>query len=529
MIDAGLVAARAGKLNARRSGVRRTALASGNGEAEKGIMSDPTPAPGEAKLAPAEIRRIIFGLMMAMLLAALDQTIVATALPTIGRDLGDVQHLPWVVTAYLLSATSAVPIYGKLSDIHGRRIMLLVSISTFLVGSVLCALAPTMLALIAARFIQGIGGGGLLALSQTIVGDMLTPRERAGYQAYFATAFTTASLAGPVLGGFFAQHLTWTMIFWINVPLGVAAFLMTNAPLRRLPRHERPHKLDVAGAVLLVASISTLLLALSLGGDRSGWLSPRVAGLVALSAVLSAAFFTRLRHTAEPLIPLEVLSSKVVRTATAAATLAVGLFLGLAIYMPILFEGLRGLSASQSGIALLPLMVGTVGGTLIAGQAMARLAHYKRVPLVALPCAVVTALVLMGSAATLPVWGLSLVLAVISISLGTLLPISTVSIQNAVALHQLGTATATANLCRQLGGAVMVAVFGTIVLGSGAGDKVGGVTDAAGRAALAGSFRVVFGLVALGAAAAFVTMLLMEERPLTGPSRAGAESLSPGE
>ena len=175
-----------------------------------------------APLSPAEIRRIIFGLMMAMLLAALDQTIVATALPTIGRDLGDAVHLPWVVTAYLLSATSAVPIYGKLSDIHGRRIMLLVSISTFLVGSVLCAIAPSMLSLIAARFVQGIGGGGLLALSQTIVGDMLSPRERSGYQVYFATAFTTASLAGPVLGGFFAQHLTWSMIFWINIPLGIS-------------------------------------------------------------------------------------------------------------------------------------------------------------------------------------------------------------------------------------------------------------------------------------------------------------------
>ncbi len=483
-------------------------------------VTAPVPSPAEAKLAPAEIRRIIFGLMMAMLLAALDQTIVATALPTIGRDLGDVQHLPWVVTAYLLSATSAVPIYGKLSDIHGRRVMLLASISTFLVGSVLCALAPTMLSLIAARFVQGIGGGGLLALSQTIIGDMLTPRERAGYQAYFATAFTTASLAGPVLGGFFAQHLTWSMIFWINVPLGIAAFLMTDAPLRRLPRHERPHKLDVAGAVLLVASTSTLLLALSLNG-----LPIRTLGLVALCVALFAAFFYRLRHTAEPLIPLEVLYNKVVLTAMAAAALSVGLFLGLAITMPILFEELRGLSASQSGVALLPLMVGTVGGTLMAGRAMAKLDHYKRVPLAALPCACAASLVLMASAQTLPIWALSLILAVISVSLGTLLPITTVSIQNAVALHQLGTATATANLGRQLGGAAMVAVFGTIILG--AGHVVGGATDAVDRAALAGSFRIVFGLVTLGAAAAFVFMLLMEERPLTGPTR--AQGLSPGE
>ena len=486
---------------------------------------EPETQPPPRPLSRAEIRRIIFGLMMSMLLAALDQTIVATALPTIGRDLGDAAHLPWVVTAYLLAATSSVPIYGKLSDIHGRRIMLLSSISIFIVGSILCALAPTMLVLIIARFIQGIGGGGLLALSQTITGDMLKPRERAEYQAYFATAFTTASLAGPVLGGFFSEHLTWSMIFWINIPLGAAAYVMTSTPLKRLPRHERKQKLDVAGAVLLVASTSTLLLALSWGGAFFGWLAPVTIGIFVLSLVMFAGFFYRLRHTEEPLIPLEVLSSPVVLTAICAATLSVGLFLGLAIYTPILFETVRGLSASESGLALLPLMVGTVVGTLMAGRAMAKLDHYKRVPLAAVPCAAAAALVLMRYAPSMPVWSLSLVLGIISVALGTLLPISTVSIQNAVALHQLGTATATANLCRQLGGAIMVAIFGTIVLGAGAQDIVGHAS-ATDRSTLVAAFGVVFGLVAAGSVAAFIAMVLMEERPLSGPSRGGAESLS---
>ena len=312
-------------------------------------MPDAPEAVGRrSTLTTAEIRRIIFGLMMSMLLAALDQTIVATALPTIGRDLGDAAHLPWVVTAYLLAATSSVPIYGKLSDIHGRRIMLLSSISIFLVGSILCALAPTMLVLVVARFVQGIGGGGLLALSQTITGDMLTPRERASYQAYFATAFVTASLAGPVLGGFFAEHLTWSMIFWINLPLGIAAYLMTSEPLKRLPRHERKHKLDVLGAVLLVASTSTLLLlALSWGGARYGLASIQTFGLFLLSMATFAAFYLRLRHAAEPLIPLDVLLHPILLTATTAATLSVGLFLGLAIYTPILFESVRGLTAKS--------------------------------------------------------------------------------------------------------------------------------------------------------------------------------------
>ncbi len=492
------------------------------------MVSTATIEPGaSAPLASHEIRRIIYGLMMAMLLGALDQTIVATALPTIGRDLGGAAHLPWVVTAYLLAATSAVPIYGKLSDIHGRRVVLLAAIVIFAVGSVLCGLAPSMPALVAARFVQGIGGGGLLALSQTIVGDMLSPRERAGWQVYFATAFTTASVAGPVLGGFFAQHLTWQMIFWINVPLSAAAYLMTATPLRRLPRHERRHKLDVLGAVLLIASTSTLLVALSWAGARFGWVDWRTFGVLTASVLLFLAFYLRLKAVDEPLIPLDVLFNKVVLFATASATLSVGLFLGLAIYAPILFETLRGLSASESGVALLPLTVGTVAGTLMSGRAMARREHYKRLPLAAMPCAAAAALVLAAFAGTMPVWGVSLMLAVISVALGTLLPISTVSIQNAVALHQLGTATATANLCRQLGGAVAVAIFGAVLLGSHAQAAVApSIHD---QTLLLASFRIVFALVALGAGAAFGTMLLMEERPLDGPHREGYAHLAAGE
>ncbi len=488
-------------------------------------------ATGGAPMSRTEIRRIVFALMMVMLLGALDQTIVATALPTIGRDLGDAAHLPWVVTAYLLAATSAVPIYGKLADIRGRRVMLMAAIAIFAVGSVLCALAPTMLVLVVARLIQGAGGGGLLALSQTIIGDMMSPRERASWQVYFAAAFTVASLSGPVLGGFFAQHLTWTMIFWVNVPLGGAAYLMASAPLRRLPRNERPQKLDVWGAVLLVAATTLLLLTVSWAGGRFGWAAPQTSGFLVVSALLFAAFYWRLRHTDAPLIPLEVLFNSVVLAATAAATLSVGLFLGLAIYMPILFETVRGLTASQSGLAMLPLTIGTVGGTLMAGRVMARLDHYKWLPIAAMPCAMATAFVLMLYADVMPVWALSLLLAVISVSLGTLLPVATVSIQNAVALHQLGTATATANLCRQLGGAVAVAIFGAVILGTRADAAIAAahVGDAASLLPLVHAFRVVFGVVIMGAGAAILAILAMEERPLTGMSRGAAETLAAGE
>ena len=196
----------------------------------------PAPDKAPARLSQAEVKGIIVGLILAMLLAALDQTIVATAMPTIGHELGDLNNLPWIVTAYLLTSTAVTPLYGKLSDIHGRRIMLLVAIGIFSIGSVACALAPTMLALGLARGLQGLGGGGLLALSQTIIGDLVTPRERAQYQVYIASVFVMSSLAGPILGGFFAEHLHWSLIFWINLPLGLLAYLMTSDKLKRLPR-----------------------------------------------------------------------------------------------------------------------------------------------------------------------------------------------------------------------------------------------------------------------------------------------------
>ena len=478
-----------------------------------------------APLSKPEIRRIIFGLMIVMMLGALDQTIVATAMPTIGRDLADTEHLPWVVTAYLLAATSATPLYGKLSDIHGRRPMFLISIAVFLFGSVLCALAPSMLILILARFVQGIGGGGLLALSQTIAGDILSPKERASYQGYFATAFMSASLAGPVLGGFFAQHLHWSMIFWVNVPVGIAGFHLSNGPLKRLPRHERPHRLDIPGAILLIAATSGILLTLNWGGAEFSWASPEMAAMTTLDALLLAGFFHRLRHTPEPLIPLEVLYDRVVMIATLAASLSIGLFLGLAIYTPILFESVRGLSASESGIALIPLMAGTVGGALMAGKTLARYRHYKRLPLAVLPVAGFAAIALMLSAGSLPVWGMSLLLGVISAAFGTILPISTLSIQNAVASHQLGTAIATANLCRQLAGAVSVAIFGVIIIGASGHEMTGHVAIADPVGVLA-SFRIVFGLTALGSVAAFVTIATLEERPLMGPPGASGGHLT---
>ncbi len=483
-------------------------------------MNAPQPAFEPARrLSHTEIKSIVIGLMMAMLLAALDQTIVATAMPTIGRELGNAENLPWIVTAYLLASTAVTPLYGKFSDIHGRRITLLVAIITFVIGSVACALAPTMVTLALARGLQGIGGGGLISLAQTIIGDIMSPKERARYQVYIASVFVTASLAGPLLGGFLAQHFHWSLIFWINLPIGFAAFLMTNRKLKLLPRHERPHQLDYWGAAWLIVASTSLLLALSWGGVRFAWTSPEVLGLVAGSVVFWAAFFVRLFRAPEPLIPISVLSDQVVYSATLAACFAMGTFIGLTIYVPIYLEGVIGLTASQSGLALVPLMLGTVTGATASGRSMTYFKRYKLVPLIMMGISVASCATLALLGRQLNLWVMEGLFMLISLGLGTILPLSTITIQNTVPLHQLGTATASMNFFRSLGGALIVAAFGTIVLSGMAGGQ-GGQHDmeslirGADAEHLAQIFRYVFAAADVGLLLAWFFLALLEQRPL---------------
>jgi len=478
--------------------------------------ADPAPSTTQPRLNPLEIRAIVFGLMTAMLLAALDQTIVATAMPTIGLDLGDAANLPWIVTAYLLASTAVTPLYGKLSDIHGRRIMLLIAIVTFVLGSLACAVAPTMVTLALARGLQGIGGGGLIALSQTILADIMPPKERARYQVVIAGVFVAASVAGPLLGGFFAQHLHWSLIFWINLPIGFLAFALTNAKLKLLPRNERRHRLDYPGAFLLILSSTSLMLALSWGGVRYPWSSAPVLGLLALAAMLGGLFAARLATAAEPLIPIEVLKDRVVYSATLSACFAMGTFIGLTIYVPIFLEGVIGLTASESGVALVPLMVGTVTGATLSGRSMLLFRHYKRLPLAMMSLSIVCCAVIALEGRALPFWLMEVMLALLSMGIGTILPLSTIATQNAVEPHQLGIATAAMNFFRSLGGALIVAAFGTIVLGgaAGTGHDVESLIRGADPAHLALTFRSVFLAACLGLMAAFGFLAYMEERPL---------------
>ncbi len=466
-----------------------------------------------------DIRSIIIGIMLAMFLAALDQTIVATAMPTIGRELNDVAHLPWVITAYLLASTAVTPLYGKLADIHGRRVTLLSGIVVFILGSVACAIAPSLWLLVVARFVQGLGGGGLIALAQTIIADLVPPKERGKYQVYIASVFFVSSVMGPVLGGIIAEALHWSVIFWINLPLGLAAYWMTSSALKRLPRHERPHRLDVLGAVLMTAATMTLLLALSWGGSHYPWGSAPILGLVGLSIGLWIAFAWRLRSADEPLIPLAILANPVVRDGTIAAGFGMGTFIGLTIYLPLYFETVAGLSATSSGLGLLPLTCGTVIGATLSGQALTRTTHYKRLPVIGLSIALAGMILLAAFAGRMPLIPFGLLLAVISFGLGTMLPVATVSIQNAVLPYQMGTATAVANFFRQIGGALIVAVFGAIVLG-GVGGQGAGLSPealklgAVDRETMVRLFGYVFAATAFGFAMALTFMIRMRELPL---------------
>ncbi|WP_334176382.1 MDR family MFS transporter [Pseudoxanthobacter sp.] len=477
-------------------------------------------------LSTGDIRSILIGILLAMLLGALDQTIIATALPTMGRELGDVDDMPWVVTAYLLAATAVTPLYGKFSDIHGRRVALLIAIVTFVAGSVACALAPSMLVLILARGLQGLGGGGLISLGQTIIADMLPPRERARYQVWIASVFMSSSLAGPVLGGFFAEHLHWSMIFWINLPLGIAAYLIAGRALKRLPRNDRPHRLDLTGAVLMAGATVTVMLGLSWGGVRMPWSAPPVLGIFAASAALWLLFAVRVAMAEEPLIPVAILKNGVVLTGTAAACFGMGTFIGLSIYLPIYFEVGLGLSSSASGLAVLPLMICTVVGATIGGRAMSALKHYKRVPIAGMTVAVAATVSLALGAATMPLWMVCAISGLIGAGLGTLLPVTTVAIQNAVEMHHIGTATGVMNFFRQLGGALIVAAFGAVVLAdTGAGALAGRHGEGAGAAGLSSgelmaAFPHVFAAAAAGFVLAFAFLLAMAERPLRGRGEA---------
>jgi EmrB/QacA subfamily drug resistance transporter len=474
-----------------------------------------------APLDHTAVRAIVAGIMLAMFLSALEQTIVAPALPAIGKSLGGIDDLSWVVTAYLLAATATTPLFGKLSDIYGRRAMLLAAIGIFIGGSVACAVAPTIWTLILARGLQGIGGGGLLPIAQTIIADLLSPRERPVVQGRTSIMFMSASILGPVLGGLLTDHLHWSFIFWINLPLGAVALIMTERALRHLPRHDRPHQLDIIGAALMVGAALSLMLALAWGGAHYPWSSLRIVTLLASSAALWVLFAVRLLTAREPFIPLAILRGRVTSTITCAAFFSIGTIIGITIYTPLYCQTVLGVSASLSGFALIAYMVGAVVGAQLAARLMVYLTRYMRVPIVGLLIAIGALAVLAVDPAGHSLVEVGVLLFALGCGLGPMYPVSTVLMQNEVKPHQLGTATGTLNFFRTLGGAILVAVFGAIVL-SGANNSSGVMTLerlAADHGDMAPAFHGVFIAAAICLGISLACLFAVEERPLHGPVR----------
>ncbi len=449
---------------------------------------------------------VVLGVLLPVFMGSLDNTILASALPTIGREFGDVHNLPWLVTAYLISNTAITALYGKISDIRGRRVTLLIAISLYMAGSIVCALAPNMVVLILGRVLHGLGGGGLTSTGMVVLGDIAAPKERGKYYGYFSATYTTAGACGPVLGGFIAEYLHWSVIFWMNIPLGLIAIALTLTLLRHLPRHERPHKLDFLGAGLIMAASSSFMLALSMGGVNYPWGSMPILGLFAAAVLLGIAFIVRLRTAPEPLIPLSILSDREARLAVAANAFGWGPIVGLHIFLPMYLQNIVGLAPASAGLSVLMLAVTLNISAGITGTILPRRERYKRIPIVGMVLAIASMLLMAWRAKSMTLLEFEVLLFLIGIGFGTMPPLAATALQNNVSIHTFGSAVATMQFSRNLFATMLVAVFGVIIL-SGADTSAGAVYSVEG-------FVGVFLAVAASFAVSLVAVVLMDEKPL---------------
>ncbi|WP_446212390.1 MDR family MFS transporter [Micromonospora sp. IBSANI012] len=421
-----------------------------------------TEAQGRPLLNARQIRLLMFGLMTGMLLAALDQTIVGTALPTIVGELGGINHYSWVVTAYLLASTASTPLYGKMADLYGRRPVFLFSIGTFLLGSLLAGLSQDMTQLIVTRGIQGIGAGGLMTLAFTIISDVVSPRERGRYQGLFGAVFGLSSVAGPLVGGYFAET-NWRWIFYINVPLAILAIVVCYHVMRLIPFQRREHAIDWLGAGLLVAGVSALLLALSWGGNEYAWDSGVIIGLFVAGAVLGVLFVVQEARVAEPILPLRLF-----RSATFALANSAGFVLGLVmfgsiIFIPLYLQIVKGASPTRSGLLMLPMMAGIIVTSVLTGRAMSRIGRYKWFPVVGSVVLLAGMLLFTRLEVETSLWVAFGFMVVIGVGLGLCMQSLILAVQNAVDVRDLGAGTSSATFFRSLGGSFGVAILGAVL------------------------------------------------------------------
>ncbi|WP_406412144.1 MFS transporter [Streptomyces halstedii] len=423
-------------------------------------LSPPAPAPGEGR-STRSVLVAIGALLLGMLLAALDQTIVSTALPTIVSDLGGLDHLSWVVTAYLLAATAATPLWGKLGDQYGRKKLFQTAIVIFLVGSALCGLAQSMPQLIGFRALQGLGGGGLMVLSMAIVGDIVTPRERGKYQGLFGAVFGVTSVLGPLLGGFFTQHLSWRWVFYINLPIGVVALLVIAAVLH-IPVRRTKHTIDYLGTFLIAAVATALVLVASLGGSTWAWGSFQIIALAVLAVVLLVAFVATERRAVEPVLPLKLFR---IRTFTLVAVISfvIGFAMfGAMTYLPTFLQVVHGITPTLSGVHMLPMVFGLLITSTGSGQIVSRTGHWKVFPITGTALTAVGLLLLSQLSRSSSTSTMSLYFFVFGAGLGLVMQVLVLAVQNAVGYEDLGVATSGATFFRSIGASFGVAVFGTI-------------------------------------------------------------------
>ncbi len=477
------------------------------------------------------------GMMLATLLAALDQTIVATALPRMVGDLGGFERLSWVVTAYLIASTVTIPLYGKLSDLYGRRRLMAISVSIFVLGSLLCGIAQTMDQLVIARGLQGVGAGGLIPLSQAAIADLFPPRERGRYLGFIGAVWAIAAVSGPLLGGTLTDHASWRWIFFINLPLGALALAVV---LRNMPRvsERREHSIDWAGAGVLTVGLTALLLACVWGGTTYPWASPQVlvTGLGGLALV--TLFVAIQRRVAEPLLPLGLFRSKNLTIATLGCLIIGAVLFGVTVYAPVFVQSVLGASATSSGVILMPMALTWVVVVFLIGQLIARTGRYKVFP-------VCGSVVVVGGLAVLAQVDVdtsrltvAVALGMLGLGMGISLQPYLIAGQNAVASADIGVATSSMQFARSMGGSLAVAALGTLLVNRVASElsaRLGAASErvdverllqgsgrvpaellAGTRGALAESLATVFLAVGVLALAGVVVAFALEERPLRG-------------